>query len=249
MNNLENNDFVVLNSVIYKVYTNSNFTEMRKEFLEQIKMVIDFDSAEFSLSKGNGSPILVEGVSYNCKANWSKPYEDLDYSQGILSGGKCMVYRESDIIQEKKRMESPYYQKVYEPNRWHYAMQIILAYNEEFVGVITLYRVKGKKDFGYRDTLVMDLLKDHMAYRVYKEKEKYNKVDEKITISDAVELYKLTEREHSTLNYMMQGLNNEQMCEQLFISNNTLKKHILNIYRKVGVHSRVQLFKLIKESE
>lgn len=249
MNNLENNDFVVLNSVIYKVHTNPNFTEMRREFLEQLKIVIDFDSAEFSLSKGNGSPILVDCVSYNCKTNWSKPYENLDYSQGILSGGNCMVYRESDIIHEGKRIESEYYKKVYVPNNWHYSLQIILAYENEFVGVITLYRLSGKRDFSYRDSLIMDLLKDHMAYRIYIEKEKYKKLGKKVSILEAVERYKLTKREQDTLNYMMQGLNNEQMCGKLFISNNTLKKHILNIYRKVGVNSRVQLFKLIREME
>lgn len=91
MNTLETNDFVTLNSVIYKVHANPKFTEMRKEFLEQIKILIDFDSAEFSLSEGNGSPVLVDGVAYNCKANLSKPFEEIDYSRGILFGGKCMV--------------------------------------------------------------------------------------------------------------------------------------------------------------
>jgi len=35
----------------------------------------------------------------------------------------------------------------------------------------------------------------------------------------------------------------------LSISVNTLKKHILNIYRKLGIRNRVQMFKLIKEKE
>ncbi|WP_396426541.1 helix-turn-helix transcriptional regulator [Lentilactobacillus hilgardii] len=39
------------------------------------------------------------------------------------------------------------------------------------------------------------------------------------------------------------------MCDQLYITNNTLKKHILNVYRKLGINNRVQLFKMVRESE
>lgn len=77
---------------------------MRKELLEQLKMIIDFDSAEFHLSKGDGSISLTSSVSYNKKASvdFSQVYENIDYSQGILHTGKSMVYRETDIISDKK---------------------------------------------------------------------------------------------------------------------------------------------------
>ena len=47
----------------------------------------------------------------------------------------------------------------------------------------------------------------------------------------------------------MDGRDNAAICEELAISVNTLKKHILNIYRKLGIKNRVQLFKMIKEKE
>ena len=47
----------------------------------------------------------------------------------------------------------------------------------------------------------------------------------------------------------MQGTESPVICERLSISANTLKKHILNIYRKLGIRNRVQLFKRIKERE
>ena len=42
MKNFETNDWLVLNSIIYKIYTTNDFDEMRRQFLEQIKTVIDF---------------------------------------------------------------------------------------------------------------------------------------------------------------------------------------------------------------
>lgn len=109
------------------------------------------------------------------------------------------------------------------------------------------FRLKGKENFTYRDVFVMDLLKEHMAYRVNKEMEKHQKNHDKLGIQDVVARCKLTQREHDTLICLMQGLKNEEICERLYITNNTLKKHILNVYRKVGVNSRVQLFKKVKE--
>ena len=39
------------------------------------------------------------------------------------------------------------------------------------------------------------------------------------------------------------------ICDELVITPNTLKKHILNIYRKLGIKNRVQLFKMVREFE
>lgn len=242
---LENNEFLILNNIIYRIHTSTNFTLMRQEILEQIKMIIDFDSADFHLSKGDGSSLLVSKVGYNCDVDVSLKYENLDYSQGIHHSGKSMVYRESDIISEENRIKTKYYQKVYLPNNWHYALQLILAYNSQFVGVITFYKVKGKDDFNYSDVFLLEMLKEHLAYRIHIESQ--NNINGKISIETATEKYSLTKRESEILGFIMKGYNNDEICEIAVISNNTLKKHILNLYRKIGVNNRIQLFKLIRE--
>ena len=72
---------------------------------------------------------------------------------------------------------------------------------------------------------------------------------EKLTVTQAVEQYGLTRREDTILRNLMQGKENPVICEELTISTNTLKKHILNIYRKLGIRNRVQLFKMIREHD
>ena len=42
MKTLETNDWIILNTIIYKVYTMEDFDEMRKELLEQLKLLVDF---------------------------------------------------------------------------------------------------------------------------------------------------------------------------------------------------------------
>ena len=71
----------------------------------------------------------------------------------------------------------------------------------------------------------------------------------KMTITAAVQEYGLTKREETILRLLLAGLSNDEICEKLVITVNTLKKHVLNIYRKLGIRNRVQMFKMIREKE
>lgn len=61
---------------------------------------------------------------------------------------------------------------------------------------------------------------------------------ESIINKDLVE--PLTKRESQVMALVKQGLNNKEIAEQLFISLNTLKVHIRNLYGKMGVENRTQ---------
>ena len=63
------------------------------------------------------------------------------------------------------------------------------------------------------------------------------------------EIEQLSQRENEVLNLLLKGYPNELIASTLFISNNTLKKHIQNIYNKLGVHSRSELFILMKSKD
>lgn len=249
MKTLETNDWLVMNSIIYKIYTTGGFDAMRTQFLEQIKTVIDFDSADFYLASSNEKENLERPVFLNCDEDLSDIYENMDYSRGIMFSGRSMVYRETDIISDEKRVQTEYYQRVYKPNNWHYALQMIFGRNKYFLGVVTLYRTIGKEDFTYEDVFLMDMLKDHMAYRLSQDRNNQMTSQEKLTLTQAVKTYDLTKREQTILQLLLQGMENTEICDRLSITVNTLKKHILNIYRKLGIRNRVQMFKLIKEKE
>ena len=249
MRKMETNDWIILNNIIYKIYTTEDFNEMRLELIEQLKMVIDFDSADFYMASKEEGKLLTNPVTYNCDVDLSQEYENIDQSRGIMASGKTLVYRETDIISDETRVKTEYYDKVYRPNNWHYALQIVIARHKKFLGTITFYRTIGKENFQYNDIFVLDILKDHLAYRL----EQYVRNSEnhsfKYSISEVVQKYKLTKREDKVLRMLLAGTENAIICEELVITQNTLKKHILNIYRKLGIKNRVQLFKMVKEVE
>ncbi len=249
MKKLETNDWIMLNSIIYKIYTMDDFDQMRQELMEDLAMLVDFDSADFYLAAREEKKLLDAPVMYHCKEDMSQVYETLDYSMGIMLSGKSLIYRETDIMSDETRVDTDYYKKVYQPNNWHYSLQMIIAKDNRFLGVITFYRVKGKDDFQYDDIFILDMLKDHLAYRLEQHTNLKNHMEEKLTISEAVMKFDLTRREKTILQMLMSGRENADICDELAISANTLKKHILNIYRKLGIKNRVQLFKLVKEWE
>jgi DNA-binding NarL/FixJ family response regulator len=60
-------------------------------------------------------------------------------------------------------------------------------------------------------------------------------------------LEELTQRELEILRLMARGLNNAEIAEQLILGQATVKTHVANILRKVGVRDRVQAVVLAYE--
>ena len=57
----------------------------------------------------------------------------------------------------------------------------------------------------------------------------------------------LSEREYEVLATVAKGNTNQEVSEQLFISSNTVKYHLKNIYNKLEVTNRVQALNLLKQ--
>jgi DNA-binding NarL/FixJ family response regulator len=50
-----------------------------------------------------------------------------------------------------------------------------------------------------------------------------------------------TSREVDILMYIMEGLTNSEICDKLFISNNTVKYHVKNVFLKLNSNSRTEI--------
>lgn len=59
--------------------------------------------------------------------------------------------------------------------------------------------------------------------------------------------FHLTKREKEVLACVCQGLNNPEIAEALFISDNTVKRHMNHIFQKTEVRSRYELMAKVLE--
>lgn len=61
------------------------------------------------------------------------------------------------------------------------------------------------------------------------------------------ELYGLTQRESDVLPLLVEGFNLHGIAEHLGVSDNTVRTHMRNLYKKLGVHSRQEVLELLEE--
>jgi DNA-binding NarL/FixJ family response regulator len=59
--------------------------------------------------------------------------------------------------------------------------------------------------------------------------------------ADEAPLYHLTRREREVAELVGRGLTNRQIAKELVLSERTVEKHVANILKKVGLHSREQV--------
>jgi LuxR family maltose regulon positive regulatory protein len=57
----------------------------------------------------------------------------------------------------------------------------------------------------------------------------------------------LTNRELEVLTLLSQGLSNKEIASKMYLSSETIKKHVYNIYQKLYVHSRISAIERARE--
>ena len=64
---------------------------------------------------------------------------------------------------------------------------------------------------------------------------------------DSLARFKISEREFTVVQLICEGMTNKEIANELSISVNTVNNHVANIFSKMGVRSRIDLLKVLKE--
>ncbi|MDO4833539.1 MAG: helix-turn-helix transcriptional regulator [Bacillota bacterium] len=255
---MDNNRIGVLNNIIFQIYNIDDFEAMKREVLYSLRYLIPYKCASFLMAdagkthedKKYANPMLSDPVCNPEKyTEMEKKYllfEDRDFSGWILHQNESSSFRITDMISDEKRMQTEVYQHCFEPYGLHYSLDLTIASRGQLLGDLTLYRARDDKDFSDDEVWCGRLLCRHLNARFYVNRYGHFSVQNVGIgqIGNLINQYMLTKREAEILHRIMQGRKNDEICEELFITNNTLKKHLHNLYRKTGVNSRVQLLTL-----
>lgn len=76
------------------------------------------------------------------------------------------------------------------------------------------------------------------------QREGFASAKETADLSSVTNKYGVSKRERTILALVLEGKSNNEIAEQLFISHNTVRNHISNIYGKLQVKNRIQLKRL-----
>ena len=248
---LEKNDIMLMNSIIHKIYNTDGFNEMRKSVLESLRFLIPFETGGFFLASSETPYKLTEPIGLNVSEEelnrYLKIYQELDYTRWTFAAPSSKAYRESDLLQDDVRLNLPYYRQMFTPLDVHYSMLLTIIHKGVFLGVINLFRKKEDGDFTEKEVFLFELLGSHLNQRLYRALSPAEQKSQKYpSKKELIESYHLTLREAEITYMMLTGIAREMICEELCISPNTLKKHIVNIYKKLNISSSLELLHLIK---
>lgn len=247
---MQNNEFLLINNIIYQIYSIPDFDTMKITFLNLLKMLVPNTASSILMADHTESkhlvcdPICVPEVYSDAEKNYLLN-EDEDYTRWIMLSGQCLLIRESDLMPEEERIKTTLYQKCYKPFRLHYSLQLTLVYNDLFLGVVTIYRKKEEGDFSSDEMFIVKAFSDHLNLRFYDyyTKDSRNSSNTSYSIANLASQYGLTNREAEVLQLIFQDMNNDEIADKLFISGYTLKKHIQNLYRKFNVSTKWNLLR------
>ena len=84
-----------------------------------------------------------------------------------------------------------------------------------------------------------------IRYGVLREIGKSRGEDSRDLSGRLLESFNISPREEEIIHLILQGMSNKEIQEALFISHNTVKNHVYNIYQKMNIKSRLQLVSVV----
>lgn len=158
----------------------------------------------------------------------------------VLKETKC--FRDSDNMSDSYRESTRIFKEIYSKQGIYYSMRCYLAHMGDVVANISLFNSKEHGDFSDRDLYILELLAPHIALRLGRVLADKSHGNAPAVAPESFAKWGLTTREQEIANMVVEGLSDDQIAESLCIAKSTFKKHIYNIYQKVDVNNRVQLF-------
>ncbi len=72
----------------------------------------------------------------------------------------------------------------------------------------------------------------------------FNKIE---PTENFIKKYNISKREIEIINQLLKGYSYKKICDECFISLSTVKTHVSNIYNKIGINSRHELFSFVQK--
>ena len=241
---LEENEWMMLNEIVYNISYIYSFDEMRRQTLIWLKMLLGFDGAVFSIVKEDElKDSVCEGFKENDPRHFEKLFNHENPMKWIIMNGRANAYSQSEMLTQESFEKTDIYKKHYLIENFRYSIGMNIVFKDEVIGHLQFFRKRESGDFSKRELFIMDQLQKHLAYRLSYEAKKgdsryfYAKgYQEKINRD-----FGLTAREAEILEYAVKGYSNVAIAENMQISVNTVKKHFHSMYEKMNVKNRVQL--------
>ncbi len=154
--------------------------------------------------------------------------------------GDPTAARISDVIGRTRWLELPLYREYYQPKGWDHILDLNLSPARKAYRTLTLLRGRDVPDFSERDRAVLELLRPHLRAREARAEmaRLASGAAPDVEGAERPGHAGLTIREREIVALVGAGKTNAQIAADLWVAPATVKKHLENVYVKLGVGSR-----------
>lgn len=174
---------------------------------------------------------------------YERTFATFDYSAWFLEQGDVVAYRDTDIVPLDVMEQSRIFNEWVRPMGMYYVCGAVFRERGVRAGDIALFRREEDGDFSNRELFLLTLV----ARLVGRWLETERPAPEQGILDGGrgSDLSTLTERELEVARLACTGMSVRQMSDYLAVSYGTARRHLANIYEKLGINSRVQLIEAV----
>jgi DNA-binding CsgD family transcriptional regulator len=143
--------------------------------------------------------------------------------------GRFDALKLSDFHTPRALRRTELYNEWFRPVGVEYELEVALPSRIEHTK--TFLFDDARRDFGERERALLNLLQPHLV-----QLDRNAALRRRAAVASEVE--GLTPRESEVLRLVGEGMRNAEIAEALWVSPATVRKHLENIYEKLGVHTR-----------
>jgi DNA-binding CsgD family transcriptional regulator len=251
---LYDKEWVFILQMLYRLFSIDELNKFQRTCLEQLRILIPCTKAVFFLGDREAerihfhTPVTINTSDVNFDNQYFINSHFPDLFKEYYFAPWSRAFRHSDSELAQIFANTMMYKEVYAPQNIHYALKIVLIYDDHLLGDIGLFRPKSGEDFSARDLRIVNLIKEILAVKLYRILNAPPQSKAAPLISQ-VSGYPFTRREAEVLELLREGETDHEICRRLFISPSTLKKHIHQLYQKTEAKSRVQIVKMTERGK
>ena len=254
MTELTHAQWSVIHRLLLALYASEDLDEVRRLALAGVGELVPHTKSFFDLGSSRGdrmqffSPLSLNMTEDELRRYYSC-YQASDYTGWLFRPGEPLVYRDSQVVSDALREDTLIYRNWMEPMGVYYGLGCSLAFGGRLYGSLTLFRGRQAGDFTDAEFALLEVLNAHLSLHFGKLwpgglRPRAEKAEGGSLLA---ERYSLTAREYEVLRQVCGGAANREIAAALFISENTVKKHVNSVFRKLGVSSRAQLLNRVYE--
>lgn len=247
------NQFLIYNEIIYSLNKCQELNDLKNLFFPRLKMLIPFSYASILLYHINEktseftfrTPICFPDFFIEAEEEYIR-HSDKDDLLWLMHSKESTLIRESDVIDEEKRVNSYIYKHCYARYKIYDTLQYNITYEGSILGVLTLHRTKIDGIFSDEEMFYLRSCGTHLNLLIhhileYKENTGYISETDLETLRTK---YTLTNRETQLLSLIHQYYNIDEMAQKLQITEHTVQKHLQNLFKKMNVASRWDVLRI-----